>query len=41
VSGGPLSVVPEQTNRLLIYSTQGVFSLTGYYAPRWWTERLT
>jgi hypothetical protein len=41
LSGGPLSVTPDQDNRILIYATQGVPAATAYYAPRWWTERLS
>lgn len=38
-SGGPLSVEPGTTNRLLVYAAQGCPGLTATYMPSWWIDR--
>lgn len=41
ISGGPLSVVPNGHNRMLVYAQQGNPSISVSYFPHWWQDRLS
>jgi hypothetical protein len=38
-SGGPFSVDPQITNRILVYAAQGAPGFTATYLPAWWMDR--
>jgi len=40
ISGGPLSVMPNANNRVLVYAQQGNPGASMTYYPHWWEDRL-